>query len=175
MKMFSLSSVNGSETVRDRKTYRCVLFTAVALAALLAIPVHVSADVILLGATIDGAQANAGAGTGSPGTGLATMTVDTDTGLFSWTIVWDGLSGPAVVAHFHGPAFPDQNAGVQVGTGVAGPPVVGNAVLNPLQVSDLLNGLWYLNLHTTTFGGGEIRGQVIVPGGDLLRRYLTAD
>jgi len=23
-------------------------------------------------------------------------------------------------------------------------------------------GLWYLNLHTTAFGGGEIRGQVSV-------------
>jgi len=79
MNMFSLTSANGPETVRDecRKTYHCVLFTALALAALLAIPVHVSADVIPLEATIDGAQANAGAGTGSPGTGLATMTFDT--------------------------------------------------------------------------------------------------
>lgn len=26
--------------------------------------------------------------------------------------------------------------------------------------ADLLSGLWYINLHTTTFGGGEIRGQI---------------
>jgi len=163
MKMFSLYSVNGSETVRDefRKTYRCVLFTAVALAALLAIPVHVSADVILLGATIDGAQANAGAGTGSPGTGEATMTLDTATGLFSWAIVWDGLLAPAVAAHFHGPALPNQNAGVQVPI-VPLSPSIGQALLNPLQAGDLLAGLWYINIHTLFNLGGEIRGQVRV-------------
>ena len=63
--------------------------------------------------------------------------------------------------HFHGPAFPNQNAGVQVATGVAGPPVVGNAVIIAAQETDLLNQLWYLNLHTSAFPGGEIRGQVI--------------
>ena len=26
--------------------------------------------------------------------------------------------------------------------------------------TDLLSGLWYINLHTSTFGGGEIRGQI---------------
>jgi len=57
---------------------------------------------------------------------------------------------------------------VQVNTGVAGPPVVGNAVLAAGQVNDLLAGLWYLNLHTTTFGGGEIRGQVVPEPATLL-------
>jgi hypothetical protein len=64
--------------------------------------------------------------------------------------------------HFHGPALPNQNAGVQVNTGVVGPPVIGNAIISELQEADLLAGLWYLNLHTTAFGGGEIRGQVLV-------------
>jgi len=65
--------------------------------------------------------------------------------------------------HFHGPAAPNLNAGVQVGVGVVGTPVVGNAILNAAQVADLLAGLWYLNLHTSMFPGGEIRGQVLVP------------
>jgi hypothetical protein len=30
-----------------------------------------------------------------------------------------------------------------------------------LQVSQLQSGLWYVNIHSTTFGGGEIRGQII--------------
>jgi hypothetical protein len=163
MKMASLSSVNSSATVRDefRKIYHCVLFTALALAALLAIPVHVSADVILLEANIDGVQANAGAGSGSAGTGVATMTFDDATNLFSWTIVWDGLLAPAFAAHFHGPALPNQNAGVQVPI-IAVSPSIGAAFLDNLQAANLLAGLWYINIHTPFSPGGEIRGQVRV-------------
>ena len=134
----------------------------VAIAFALALSTSASAVIIPLSASMDGAQANAGAGTGSPGTGLGTITLDTGTNLLSWNISWSGLVGLPTLMHFHGPALPNQNAGVQVGTGVAGPPVVGNAVLAPVQVNDLLAGLWYLNLHTTAFAGGEIRGQVLV-------------
>jgi hypothetical protein len=53
---------------------------------------------------------------------------------------------------------------------------VGSAILTAPQESDILAGLWYLNLHTTSFGAGEIRGQVTVadppavygPGGLLV-------
>ena len=116
---------------------------------------------INLVASMDGAQANAGAGTGSLGTGTGTITLDTVTNQLSWSITWSGLIGTPTLMHFHGPALPNQNAGVEVGTGVVGPPVVGNAILSDAQEADLLAGLWYLNLHTTAFGGGEIRGQVV--------------
>ena len=136
------------------------LTLTLALAAVL-LPVTAHAVITPLSASMDGAQANAGAGTGSPGTGSASITLDTDTNLLSWSITWSGLISTPILMHFHGPALPNQNAGVQVGTGVAGPPVVGNVILGVGQVNDLLAGLWYLNLHTTTFGGGEIRGQVV--------------
>ena len=110
---------------------------------------------------MDGAQANAGAGTGSPGTGSAMITFDTVSNLFTWNVTWAGLVGVPIAMHFHGPALPNQNAGVQVGIGVAGPPVIGNAVLNAAQAGDMLAGLWYLNLHTNIHPGGEIRGQVL--------------
>ncbi len=75
-----------------------------------------------------------------------------------------GLIGSAASMHFHGPALPSQNAGIQLSTGIAGPPVIGNAILNAVQEADLLAGLWYLNLHTASSPGGEIRGQVnVVP------------
>lgn len=112
--------------------------------------------------TMDGAQANAGGGTGSPGIGSATITLDDVTRLLSWNISWSGLLGSAIAMHFHGPAPTNQNAGVQVGTAVVGPPVSGNAILSASQEADLLAGLWYLNLHTTAFPGGEIRGQPVV-------------
>ena len=140
---------------------RLVLMSALAAVML---PAMAHAIIIPLSASMDCAQANAGAGTcglGGSGTGSATITLDTNTNLLSWSITWSGLSGTPTLMHFHGPALPNQNAGVQVNTGVAGPPVVGNSVITAAQANDLLAGLWYLNLHTSTFGGGEIRGQVI--------------
>jgi hypothetical protein len=122
-----------------------------------------AADIYHLSANLDGAQANAGAGTGSPGTGTATVTYDSDTDLLSWTLSWSGLQGDETLCHFHGPALPDQNAGVQVDIFAIGgmvSPSVGNTVITPAQATDLLDGFWYINLHTTDFPGGEIRGQV---------------
>jgi hypothetical protein len=109
-------------------------------------------------ATMDGSQANAGAGTGSPGTGSATVTFDDVTNMFSWNANWIGLIGVPTAAHFHGPALPNQNAGVQVGISAISPSI-GSGIISPIQAADLFAGLWYLNIHTTSFPGGEIRGQ----------------
>lgn len=119
------------------------------------------AVLVPLSANMDGSQANAGAGTGSMGTGTATITLDTDSNTLSWVIDWSGLTGDPTVMHFHGPALPNQNAGVQVPTATVSPPVVGGAVLTDAQENDILAGLWYLNLHTDVFPAGEIRGTVV--------------
>ena len=123
------------------------------------------ADVFDLVALIDGAQANAGAGTGSPGTGSATMTFDDSTIVFAWDISWGGLLGTETVMHFHGPADPSMNAGVQVNFGaISGTtsPSIGSTTIDNAQAADLLNDLWYINIHTDQFPGGEIRGQVLL-------------
>ena len=126
-----------------------------------------SAAIINLEANIDGAQANAGAGTGSAGTGFATMNLDDATNLFSWDISWSGLTGNETVMHFHGSALPNQNAGVQVNFGAisgTSSPSIGSTTISGAQATDLLAGLWYINIHTDAFPGGEIRGQVnVVP------------
>jgi hypothetical protein len=134
---------------------------AASIGALLVASSAGAATINLL-ASMDGAQANAGVGTGSPGIGSGVITLDTVTNALTWNISWSGLLGTPSLMHFHGPALTNQNAGVQVGVGVLGPPVIGNAVISDLQEADLLAGLWYLNLHTTAFAGGEIRGQVLV-------------
>jgi len=84
---------------------------------LLLLTAQAQATTFSLSAVIDGAQANAGSGTGSPGTGSAAITYDDVTNLLSWNITWSGLSGPVTVAHFHGAALPNANAGVQVNFG----------------------------------------------------------
>ena len=118
-------------------------------------------------ATLDGAQANAGAGTGSSGTGSATLTYDDATNILTWNISWSGLTGTETVAHFHGPATPAQNAGIQVNfAAISGlsSPSIGQTTITANQATDLLNDLWYINIHTTAEAGGEIRGQILVDG-----------
>ncbi len=97
---------------------------------------------------------------GSPGTGIGDVTYNQGTGNLDWNITFSGLISPQTAAHFHGPAPFGVNAGVQVGIGV-GSPAIGNAPISAAQGADLLNGLWYVNIHTQMFPGGEIRGQVV--------------
>lgn len=136
-----------------------------------------SAATILLSANVDGAQANAGAGTGSPGTGTIDLTLDDVTNSLSWSGSFSGLLTSASVAHFHGPALPNQNAGVTVGTalvlgtgGTSGT-ANGSTTITPTQAADLIAGLWYWNVHSSGNPGGEIRGNITVvpePGTALL-------
>lgn len=110
---------------------------------------------------MDGDQANMGLGTGSPGVGSATMTYNSNTGEFLWFVGWQDLLGTVINAHFHGPAMPGQNAGVEVAIDFSSNPAQGSAILDAGQAADLLAGLWYINIHTTFETGGEIRGQVL--------------
>ncbi len=102
--------------------------------------------------------------TGEIGTGVGSVTLDTVTLNFSWKVSYQNLTGDLAVAHFHGPALPGQNAGVQVPISGLAPSsgfLAGSAIISPAQAADLQAGLWYVNLHTTLHPGGEIRGQVI--------------
>jgi hypothetical protein len=142
-------------SLRYLKCWLLVSLFAFAPGAVLAATVHLTAD-------LDGAQANAGAGTGSPGTGFATMTFDTASSEFNWDISWSGLLDTETAAHFHGPALPGQNAGIEVTIDHTTNPSIGMEMLDADQSNDLLAGLWYINIHTEFAPDGEIRGQVQV-------------
>jgi hypothetical protein len=96
------------------------------------------------------------------GTGTLTATLDTDTNTLNYHVEYQGLTGPVVAAHFHGPSAPGTNAKPQIP--VKAPfdsPVDGTASVTADQAKDLLDGKWYFNLHTSANPGGEIRGQVV--------------
>ena len=99
----------------------------------------------------------------SSGTGEALATLNTASRDFTYTVTWEGLTGPAIAAHFHGPAGPGANAKVQVPIEGKNPtsPAHGSATLSPAQMKDLEAGKWYVNVHTKANPGGEIRGQVL--------------
>ena len=95
----------------------------------------------------------------SSGSGTAAIKLDGD--ILSWVITYQGLTGPVTGAHFHGPAAANANAGVIVPfAGSLGSPISGSQKLTAPQIAGLRSGLWYVNLHTAAFPGGEIRGQV---------------
>jgi len=92
--------------------------------------------------------------------GMLTASFDAGSRTLTWTATYTGLSGPATAAHFHGPAAPGANAGVVLPFPSAASPIQGTATLTEAQAIDLLAGRWYVNIHTATNPGGEIRGQV---------------
>jgi len=102
-------------------------------------------------------------------TGTADLTYDPATRVLTWDVNHSGLSGPATMAHFHGPATQGKNAPPVIwlsekGAAVSNP-IKGQATLTPEQAQQMTAGEWYINVHTQANPGGEIRGQVTPPKG----------
>ena len=124
----------------------------------------------------------------SPGTGQATLTFDSVAHTMTLSVTFQGLTAPTTAAHIHCCAAPPANAGVSTMTpSFTGFPtgVTSGSYMNVFDLTQLntynspfvagsggtaasaeaalfagLNsGQAYLNLHTTAFPGGEIRGQ----------------
>jgi hypothetical protein len=109
------------------------------------------------------ATPNASAGSGT----INTLLYDSEVGSFgTFTVDVDftGLSSNATAAHIHGPAAVGVSAGVLQGLsengGTSGKITGSWALSSATDVDSLFNGLTYINLHSETFGGGELRGQL---------------
>jgi len=127
------------------------------------------------GASMDaGEQVAAVASTGS---GNALVTINTMSGTIALVGSFSGLTSNITVAHIHGPALRGQNAGVVLTltpTGTTSGTLSGNGILSAQQMSDMLAGLTYVNVHTGNFPGGEIRGQIdLVPSVDCPAELIT--
>lgn len=100
----------------------------------------------------------------TPATGTITGTYNKAENMLHYTITWKDLTVAPSAMHFHGPAVPDSAAGIQIG--ISGFPtetsgtVSGMETLTDAQETQLLGGLWYYNIHTATYPGGEIRGNI---------------
>jgi len=101
--------------------------------------------------------------TASTATGSATVILNPNTGAVSVQGSFTGLSSSAISAHIHGPAPAGMNANpivVLTATPATAGAVSGSGTLNAQQVTDMKNGLTYINVHSTNYSGGEIRGQI---------------
>jgi len=109
----------------------------------------------------------------SPAIGFGTVGVSADQTKITVNLTFSGLVANATASHIHGPALPGANAGVIFGfSGVPAAP--GGSIpeqtfsITPTQLGYLTSGQLYFNVHTTTYGGGEIRGQIyLVPAAGL--------
>lgn len=97
----------------------------------------------------------------SSATGTGTFTLIGNQ--LTYQVSYSGLSSPAVAAHLHGPADAAGTAGVLQGlngaSGTSGT-LSGSLILTPDQLAHLIDGLVYVNVHSSEHPGGEIRGQL---------------
>jgi hypothetical protein len=131
--------------------------------------------------------ANENPATGSPGTGNAVVTYDSAIHMLSVDVTFSGLEAGTTASHIHCCVLPDGNAavattvptfpgfplGVTSGTYVNTFDLMLASSFNPAFVTSsggtnaaaeaalaagLADGMAYLNIHTTTFPNGEVRG-----------------
>jgi hypothetical protein len=116
------------------------------------------AEIIHFAATLTGADevpANSTAGRG-----VASAELETMENTLTYRASYSGLTGPATMAHFHGPAAPGANAPPIITPASPVNPISGATVVTQQQADDLMAGKWYFNVHTQANPGGEIRGQL---------------
>lgn len=137
---------------------KALVLSAAALATAFALATPAAAEMLKMKAALSTAS-EVPPVTGA-GKGDADITYDTASKKLSWKLNYTGLSGPATMAHFHGPAEAGANAGVKVPIPDPKSGTEGSATLTAEQEKDLMDGKYYVNVHTDANKGGEIRGQV---------------
>ncbi len=129
------------------------------------------------GIVMSGAQENPA--NASPAIGSMDVYYSKETRTLTYKVTWSGLTDSVSLMHIHGLApvgfntgvvqnivtasggiFPQKTSGkytfLKSGT-LSGTMLVDGFVVKEV---DLLNGLYYMNIHTPAFPGGEIRGQI---------------
>jgi hypothetical protein len=98
----------------------------------------------------------------STATGTSTLKYNKDTRIFSVVTTFSGLTPNN--GHIHKGAVGVAGPVVFGFSGVATSPINYTSVaITTDQEADLIGGLYYVNLHTTAFPSGEIRGQLLKP------------
>jgi hypothetical protein len=115
----------------------------------------------------------------SPALGTMDVFYSKSTRVLTYKVNWSGLTDSVLLMHIHGSApigfaagvlqnivtasnsiFPQKTSGkfTYSKTGTLSGTLLVDGVA--IKEADLLNGLYYMNIHTTPFPSGEIRGQI---------------
>lgn len=100
--------------------------------------------------------------TESPGVGRVDFRLERETLEFSWTVTYRDLTAEATGVHVHGPQTPGGEAAILFDIAPDGvtSPVSGSKVINEGELAYLVSDRMYVNLPTTTYPAGELRGQI---------------
>lgn len=100
-------------------------------------------------------------------TGWADVSYNKTTHMLTFTLNWANLTGNPTGAHIHGTAARGSNAGIKFDFFSLIPKTPSGSYSSSVLVdgtsineADLLNGMYYFNIHTPLNPGGEIRGQI---------------
>ena len=107
----------------------------------------------------------------SPALGSMDVGYNTTTKMLSYTVRWSGLTGNPTLMHIHGLSpIGYASSPVQTILSAANPTLFPqNGTYTGVLLADgvvvkeenILNGFYYMNIHTAAFPNGEIRGQII--------------
>lgn len=116
----------------------------------------------------------------SPALGSMDVAYSKETRILSYTVRWSGLTDSVSLMHIHGlgptgftagivqnivhtsnSIFPQKTLGKYTftKTGSISGVLLADGVV--VKENDILNGMYYMNIHTPVFPGGEIRGQIV--------------
>lgn len=119
----------------------------------------------LFSITLDGLQETPP--NGSPGFGSGTAFFDSTALTLAVSVSFSGLIAPTTADHIHagalgapGPVIVNLGP-ITTPLGATFGTISGTLPFPPGSVAGLLAGNTYLNIHTTAFPGGEIRGQLV--------------
>jgi len=86
---------------------------------------------------------------------------DTTSKVLQWKVKYADLTGPARMAHFHGPAPIGKDAPIviPIETNKLPSPITGSQTLTDAQASQLLDGQWYFNVHMQKIWAARFEGR----------------
>jgi hypothetical protein len=169
-RMKPFSCVKGEKGAGDEMKVRLLAraltlrWIAVSLASVCLIGASGSAAILTFDANLDGLQETPP--NASPAFGFAELTLDDSSGLVTITTGnYQDLLGPSTAVHIHGLAGPGVSAPVIIALTLDQPGATtgtfsGSGTLTVAQIAGMEAGNTYVNVHSSVFPGGEIRGQL---------------